>query len=135
MKVLTICQPYAAAIIFGPKRIENRKWYCSHRGPLAIHAGKSRKWLGTLSDEEKADWPQWNDTELVFGAIIGVVTVTECHDFARKQYDNPWACGPYCIELWSPRVVLPTVAMPGKLGLWEVDETKIPDLHYYALTR
>ncbi|MHC4404130.1 MAG: ASCH domain-containing protein [Planctomycetota bacterium] len=42
MKALTICQPWAWAIIHGPKPVENRGWATKYRGPLAIHAGQSR---------------------------------------------------------------------------------------------
>ena len=45
MKALTICQPYPHLIMLGEKPVENRTWATSYRGPLAIHAGKSRQWL------------------------------------------------------------------------------------------
>ena len=45
MKALTVLQPWAWALIHGPKRIENRSWATYYRGPLVIHAGKSKKWL------------------------------------------------------------------------------------------
>src|SRR3546814_4442712 len=45
MKALTICQPYAELILLGLKRVENRSKPTRHRGPLLIHAGKSRDWL------------------------------------------------------------------------------------------
>ena len=39
MKVLTVQQPWAWAIIHGGKDVENRTQAWSYRGPLAIHAG------------------------------------------------------------------------------------------------
>ena len=39
MKAITIKQPWAWAIIFAGRDIENRSWYTHHRGPLLIHAG------------------------------------------------------------------------------------------------
>lgn len=56
MKALTICQPYAELICRADesedgrrgkrfKLVENRTWATKYRGPLAIHAGKSRKFL------------------------------------------------------------------------------------------
>jgi hypothetical protein len=45
MRALTILQPWAEMIARGVKRIENRTWRTSHRGPLTTHAGKSRKSL------------------------------------------------------------------------------------------
>jgi hypothetical protein len=51
MKCLTICQPHAWGIVHGTKRIENRRWYTGYRGPLLIHAGKSKDWLGLWEDD------------------------------------------------------------------------------------
>lgn len=45
MKALTISQPFASLIASGEKWIENRIWYTSYRGPLAIHAGKGLQYL------------------------------------------------------------------------------------------
>lgn len=41
MKALGIQQPWAFAIVRGPKRIENRMWGEGYTGPLLIHASKS----------------------------------------------------------------------------------------------
>lgn len=45
MKAITICQPWAWAIAAGHKIIENRPRQWHHRGPIAIHAGLSTKWM------------------------------------------------------------------------------------------
>lgn len=42
MSYLSVRQPWAHAIVTGIKPIENRSWKTSFRGPLLIHAGKSR---------------------------------------------------------------------------------------------
>lgn len=42
MKALTIRQPWASLIAHGVKTIETRSWSTEYRGPLAIHAGKSK---------------------------------------------------------------------------------------------
>ena len=39
MRVLTLREPWASLIAYGPKRIETRSWRSSYRGPLYIHAG------------------------------------------------------------------------------------------------
>lgn len=70
MKALTICQPYAELIVRGLKPIENRTWPTSYRGPLLIHAGKSREWM----DADDLDaYPG-----MVFGALVGRVNVVDC---------------------------------------------------------
>jgi hypothetical protein len=69
MKALTVCQPWAWAIIHAPKRIENRTWRTSHRGPLAVHAGLSQRLVrGNLPDGTRV-----RVFELVYRAIVGVV--------------------------------------------------------------
>jgi hypothetical protein len=52
------------------KRVESRTWGRTHRGPLLIHAGKSRRWLDSW------DWPM--PEGLVYGALIGVVDLIAC---------------------------------------------------------
>ena len=52
IKALTIKQPWASAIAFGDKRVENRSWPTAYRGLLAIHAGASIDW-----DAAEKAWP------------------------------------------------------------------------------
>ena len=97
MKALTVLQPWAWAIIHGPKRIENRTWRTNYRGPLAIHAGLSRRMLcvtlnnGMIVPEDA----------LVFGALLGVVDLVDCVSLADAPPD-PFAEGPYCWLLENP---------------------------------
>ena len=70
MKALTIRQPYAHLIVIGEKRVENRSRQTVYRGPLLIHAGKSRSWV------VNGDLQRYPD--MVFGAIIGRVELVEC---------------------------------------------------------
>lgn len=46
MKALTIHQPWAQLIALGAKTIETRSWSTRYRGPIAIHAGISQKFIG-----------------------------------------------------------------------------------------
>ena len=45
MKAVTLYQPYASLVAIGAKKFETRSWKTSYRGPLAIHAGVSEKYL------------------------------------------------------------------------------------------
>ena len=45
MRALTLHQPWATLIAIGAKTVETRSWATDYRGPLAIHAGKSKEWL------------------------------------------------------------------------------------------
>ena len=133
MKAITVCQPYAYLLCLPTnddehKRIENRTWYTGYRGPLAIHAGKSRKWLDTW------DGRPIPESEIVFGAVVGVGTLIDClHiDRVRRLVTGPrlWvkhhihAKGPYCwILAPAVRPLVPPVPCLGSLGLWDVPES------------
>jgi hypothetical protein len=65
VKALTVRQPWASLIVRGQKVIENRGWATDHRGPLLIHAGRSRADLGD------------GDEGLPLGAVVGLVSVTD----------------------------------------------------------
>ena len=130
-KAITVCQPWAWAIIHGPKRVENRRWYTSYRGLLLIHTGKSRDWLF----KGPRDWSSLygiefpNDEDLVFGAVIGSVDLVACVSVqdARsgrlaKQWpwlaEHPFVEGPWCFVLQNPEPS-PAYFCRGELGLWD----------------
>lgn len=113
MKALTICQPYAEMIMLGDKRIENRTWPTTYRGPLLIHAGKSRDWLE--ADDER-------EYQLVFGAIVGISTLTDClrveklpPELARDFHAN----GPFCWILADVERFAVPIPYRGAQGLWD----------------
>ena len=148
MKALTICQPYAHLIVTPQselprfavqKRVENRTWNCRYRGPLLIHAGKSKKFLSTDPD----DFDEYED-RLVFGAIVGVAEVVDCVPgnmlrekpfrfdvYDRKKYpwlgDHPHAEGPWCIILDNVQRFRNPVPYRGALGLFNVDGELVTD--------
>jgi hypothetical protein len=111
LRAITIRQPWAWAIIFGGKDIENRSWLTHYRGLLAIHAG-----LAYLSD---AAMPRGVRTperkDLVFGAVIGVV---DLHDVVEKSRSRWFADGGYGFVLRDPRPLAKPVRCSGRLGLW-----------------
>lgn len=120
MKALTICQPWAWAIVHGPKRIENRTWWTNYRGMIAIHAGKSRKWL----EDRLNDGTPVKHDELVFGAIIGVANLWHCCRVERLQKPVPFGEGPFCWLLADVTALARPYEIAGQRGLWDVD---IPD--------
>ena len=118
MKALTICQPYAHLIAIGEKRVENRTWYTPYRGPLLIHAGKSRAWL--VDDD-----PQ----NMAFGAIVAQATLVACVtrlEIAQGKHDKayPWLRdhlhveGPWCWVLEDVIALPEPVPTTGFQGLW-----------------
>lgn len=120
MKALTICQPYAHLIATGEKRVENRTWPTSYRGPLLIHAGKSRDWL---TGDDPAG--------MVFGAVVATATLADClhiNAIERREHAGtyPWLCdhehtsGPWCWVLTNVQALPEPVPARGAQGLWDM---------------
>lgn len=98
MRVLTVRQPWAWAIIHGGKDVENRARNLagSYRGPVAIHvAGKYADppglalealhaamdaWCGAAPEHTENDDPWFKDV----GKIIGVAHVVDVHHVTRS---------------------------------------------------
>ncbi len=98
LKSLTVQQPFASAIVTGRKKIEYRSWRVSYRGPLAIHAGLSRRYVA----ESGAD-----ESKFAFGAIVGVVRLV---DVEGRKGDYEW--------LLRNAVRLPVpIPLCGRMGL------------------
>jgi hypothetical protein len=123
MRALTIWQPWASAIVAGPKWLENRTWkppawIAGKR--IAIHAGK------VLDREASEDlrlgnilspgmlWPH-DPAALPRGAIIGTARVT---GYVTDSTD-PWFVGPVG---WVLADVEPCEPVPcrGAQGIWVV---------------
>ena len=81
MRVLTVRQPWAWAIIHGGKDVENRTRNIagSYRGPVAIQAGLAYVKGTPAGVALKAAHGSETTTELKFGAVIGVVDLSDVH--------------------------------------------------------
>jgi hypothetical protein len=110
MKVLTIRQPWAWAIIFEGKDVENRSWNTLFRGNLAIHAAVTYKADAWLPRGVVPPPPE----DLAFGAIIGVVTLADVVTSSRSR----WFAGEYGFVLRDPRPLARPIKCKGRLGLW-----------------
>jgi hypothetical protein len=94
---LTVKQPWASAIIYGDKDIENRVWRTGYRGRLLIHAGKAVDWLapdhawtaaGLAPYRRGAPRVAWT-ASLPLSVILGAVTLTGCHlDAECRHLEN-----------------------------------------------
>lgn len=142
MKAITICQPYASAIMSGIKRVENRDWPTNYRGPLLIHSGKSRQWLDSydgaqMEEMEQAGFKFDEDGQLIithpeyFGAIIGIVDLVGCTKLDKYlEYignQDAWAFGEYCWIIENPRWVKPVIPYRGQLGLFNVPDEVVKE--------
>lgn len=135
MKALTICQPYAHLILLPEsdprwKGVENRNWEMLYRGPLLIHAGKSRQWLDLDRGGDRDRTYGLELRELAFGAIVGIAEVVGCfhaeHTRGRATRQWPWLAehrhvsGPFCIVLENRRRFAEPIPYRGAQGLFNV---------------
>ena len=140
MKALSVRQPWAWALIFGGKPVENRTW----RPPsellgqrFLIHAAKgctwdeysyAKAWMeGNVLGPDKV--PELS--ELPRGGIVGSAVLRAWADNASRSYhgdsaillrrvlDSPWYFGPVGF-LCEDRRPLPFIPCKGALGFWEV---------------
>lgn len=126
MKALTICQPWAHLIVTGEKRVENREWSTKYRGPLLIHAGKSRAWLD--------DGPEVDEAEMAFGAVVGIANLAACLHIdtiksgGYSRVNWPWlathehARGTWCWILTEVMRYEKPVPYRGKQGLFFIPD-------------
>ena len=135
---LTVRQPWASAIIYGGKDVENRTWQTGHRGRLLIHAGKAVDWnapdhawaaAGLVPYRRGAGRQNWT-ASLALGVIIGTVDLTASHldaecwhlDDHRVAFCSRWAMrDQFHWTLAEPRPFRQPVPANGKLGLWQPD--------------
>jgi hypothetical protein len=114
VKTLSVCQPWAWALIHSGKRIENRTWRTDYRGPLLIHASRSMKWdLPVLPDGTPV--PEG----LPRGVLVGVVELVDCVPYDAASSDPFALPGHWCWRVTSPRPVDP-VPWKGRLQLFDV---------------
>lgn len=129
MKALTICQPYPRLIIVGEKHVENRTWSTSYRGPLAIHAGKSRLYL---TDDDEAAAAASSDP-LIFGAVVALCSLADCVHVSTiysgqlderfpQLRDRAHCYGPFCWVLEGVRRLATPLPWRGAQGLFEIPD-------------
>ncbi|WP_405375918.1 MULTISPECIES: hypothetical protein [unclassified Microbacterium] len=134
MRIITIRQPWAWAIIHGGKNVENRVRNIAgdYRGPVAIHVAradaenapeslwmKHAAWYRARRPQPKTFDSSWSDR----GRIIGVVDLVDVHSASViggcgrmdnncdehphgcRHHCSPWAMGP-APEGWYQHLVL-----------------------------
>lgn len=82
MRILTLKQPYAHAVIHGGKDVENRTTRIAgdYRGLVLIHAGKT--FAKDAPAQLRSDFLATDEAH-VYGAIIGVVELVDVHTSAE----------------------------------------------------
>ena len=82
MKAITIMQPWASLIAIGEKTFETRSWPTKHRGPIAIHAGKTIDKEACEDKEIKQALAKHGITslnQLPKGVVVATAEIKECH--------------------------------------------------------
>lgn len=138
---LTIAQPWAWAIAKGFKLSENRVWKTSIRGRIAIHAGKSDKFLAdglgfldrASAQFHRPDWRMPPVNFLTFGAIVATAELVDCVEIADMSAwldanptipslgVAPWSFGPYCWIFRDVCKLANPIVCNGAQGLWKVN--------------
>jgi hypothetical protein len=112
---ISIKQPWAHLILHGTidgriKDVENRTWATAYRGPLLIHAAKTRD----------PDCPETTSraAPIVSGAIIGAVILYDCTQTHHSSWHHAGCWGFY---LSDPTPFAVPVPYRGQLGIFDVD--------------
>ena len=123
MKILSIRQPWAWAIIYGGKNIENRTWQTKFRGRFLVHASKifdmeGWKWICSMENrlgiqQSIHELPYFTDFQK--GGIIGSVELINC----VQMHGSLWFSGPFGFLLKNPEP-FPFQPCLGKLGFFEI---------------
>jgi hypothetical protein len=121
-RVLSVRPPWAWAIIFAGKNIENRGWTTPYRGAILIHAS-SKKFVGANLDEAReyiARCSGLNERAIpkTFprSQMLGLVDLVDCIQRSRSPWADPddqhWL-------LENPRPLKMPIRSKGKLNLWK----------------
>lgn len=113
MRILSVRQPWAHAILHLGKDVENRVWSSPYRGPVAIHASTKTDPAGVVWLRENDIW-HGDVRELPKGAIVGVVDLV---DIAR-DVSSRWAwSGDFHFQITRPRPLPEPLPWIGALKL------------------
>ncbi len=132
LRALTIKQPFAAAILEGKKRVENRSWLPDGFRPrtwYALHVS------GTPAADDDDDvarlrtaWPEMPPARrMVRGAVVGFFRVRAVVR-ANHVVDDVQARGPWCWVIDRTARLPKPVPARGSLKLWRLPtEVPVPD--------
>jgi len=138
MKAISLHQPWASLIAIGAKEMETRHWTTEYRGPIAIHAAKSKANEAVFYSEPFrsvfASAYIRNFDQLPFGAIIaeGVLErIFKADGIAPKLSANEKAFGDFSAgraAWWIKHIrAFEPVPFVGQQGLFEIPVNLIPE--------
>lgn len=130
MKTITLWEPWASLIAAGLKEYETRGWRTHYRGPVAIHASKTKRGLRAASPELLE---YCTGLELQFGSVVAIAELDQVvatglegartvEVSAEEELAGDWSEGRWAWKL----VRVAPLAMPlyvrGRQGLWTLDD-------------
>ena len=135
MRVLTVRQPWAWAIIHGGKDVENRVRNIagSYRGLVAIHAGLAAFEQHNLASQVHRDNHDGRtDTRIHFGGILGVVDLVDVHPARSQCCSSRWAEHTdgdlHHLVMLAPQALRRPIPYKGALGLRHLEHTVIDQI-------
>lgn len=128
MKTITVQQPWAAAIARYGMDVKSQKWFTTHRGLLAIHAGAD--YLGVEAHSTVAFNARRNygDIRIDLRERSAVVAVVDLVGICLVRDGLGCDCGRWAISqqyhwmLANPRPLAEPVPCKGQVGLWELPD-------------
>jgi hypothetical protein len=143
MKAISLWQPWATLWVTGEKIHETRHWGTSHRGPLLIHAAKTRAgeaelitgryYLTMRQALRKHDYVRF--CELPFGAIIGMVDLVDCIPTesvwprltnGEEAFGN-FGPGRFAWRAENPRLFREPITFKGSQGFFNVPDELVAE--------
>jgi activating signal cointegrator 1 len=138
VKALSVLQPWAQLLVTGEKKLETRSWQTNYRGIILIHAGRrfpeSTRDLCTIEPFYSA-LKHFGKSSLTVGAILGYATleaiynVEEVNVSEQEQTFGDFRPGRYAWCMSAPHVLSTPITMPGKLGIFEINNAVLMQHH------
>lgn len=118
VRVLSVQQPWAWAIVEGHKLVENRTWNTRYRGPVLIHAGVTVRGpeIEYLRKEFRLKPP--SRSEIDRGCIVGVAELVDVVTRKNAKRYGRWFGGPYGLVLRNAVALRKPVKVKSQLGLY-----------------
>lgn len=116
MLCLSVRHPFAHAIFKLGKDVENRSWYCNHRGRIGIHVPRAvnHDACTLLRVPLRPSHP--------LGAVIGTVEIYDCVDNSESE----WAArGTWHFLLRNPVLLPKPIPCAGRLRFFNVDNKSL----------
>jgi hypothetical protein len=138
MKAISLWQPWATLIAIGAKQYETRHWAVKYRGPVIIHAAKTRSELGIIKTAPFAkvlvDAGYFASGDLPFGAAVAFAWIIGCHPThsivqrvsTEERAFGDWSYGRYAWELVRVCMLPEPIPMTGRQSLF--DAPAVPEL-------